>query len=362
MSMQGRRPSSFTAAIHVIPGDAEIPGAGRTVRLRDLLSAGLSHTDVSRHRRLRAEHHTRLWRAIELGPTRVSLGSPLWLRELLGRNITSPQLLRQALSRYSTRLPIVIWTSANSNDRLSLWWVMHAIAFTDLPIERLWIAESLPVTHRDSPLHGHSAQMLESSFASVRPLRSSERRVFSLLWHHFAAGFPRKLTALRGNDGISRQDKDVLDTLCCWTVPRQRTNATTFMRLSEFDQFLLSSLAHNSWTRLIEISVRMLRDESARQLFNLYPANVIGLRIRAWCDHRKHEPAIRWRLLEEGVDFTNRIGYQITPYGASLIENGLKHVNQAPVFPVGGFKAYDRKSPCVRRTGRKTCILDELRL
>jgi hypothetical protein len=353
-----RKPSHVRGAIHIVPGEVRIPGARKTIQLRDQLTWGPCSGDPDMHRTLRLKFLHTVMRVLE-----VEEGGTISSQESAWDNISTPSELREALDTYASRYPVVIWTSSHCGDRVLYWWTLYALQSTGLSPDRFWIAESILMSSIDVSLSIQPANCLEAAFASTEQLVKGRLRFGASLWRKFTSPSPRGLDQVRSRSDATAHDLRAIETLYYWGIPRASNDTGYGVSLSELDRSLLGCLTTERWVRPLEIILASQNDPSLRVILNTYGDNGLALRLNDWATAERQAPLIRSRALHGGKNLINGVAYQLTDRGSDSLQKGIEDPALAPKFHIGGFAAYSKRSLWVRRlcTDRRKWILERIK-
>ena len=120
------------------------------------------------------------------------------------------------------------------------------------------------------------------------------------------------------------------------------------LRVSEFDEALLSGFSRKSWRRPLALfSAERVRKH--RVLLN-HGDFLPLLRLDAWAMPRPL-PVLLRRETGEEREYT-RYEYQLTGLGVRVLSQGLGSIGWGPPLAMGGHAAYDSNRPWVARENR----------
>ncbi|MEM7232804.1 MAG: hypothetical protein AAF517_11540, partial [Planctomycetota bacterium] len=191
--MEQEHPLDPGNVLHLLHGDAEIPGAQHFIVVRDSLISGPSDVSPIPHARKRREFWTEFEGCL-LPPERSEENLDRLNREVFGAHE-----LGAALNISPEDRPVVIWTTRTWPDRLFLWWVFDAIERQRLERSRFWVAESSSRVAIDSDVADpwgfgkHGPDSLSAAFSSATPLSEELLQTGARLWREYAGESPLPL-------------------------------------------------------------------------------------------------------------------------------------------------------------------------
>ncbi len=326
--------SMLSAATHVVFESIAIArlsrlGATHVVRANDSLLIGPAHHDPVEHERIR-----RRWWEVQEGEQVDLLACP----------------------EVEWRPPIVVWVPSCMDRKLNLWRTCKRLRQLRIAARDVRVIELAPVPPlgpREGPEPpfecgesvGHqSDDALLRSFARAQPLSRQRYERFANLWDRFAAPDLRPFVraCLRGVEGFSEL-APLWRYLSCF-VPRRTPHGV--LRMSRFDELLLTALSDSPQTPLAVFVQRSAVGEELRQLGSCTGDLFFPRRLHHWAQHGSMLAVERAPGPTPDNPMKAAI-YRIKEHGRELRDKGLDQITDGPELPVAGMTVYSPAAPWV---------------
>jgi hypothetical protein len=380
--------------IHATLGSVGLPDSVDLVRVQDSLARGPCHSNPEQHRELRRDY----WLAgeeIYLPRRRLRKKSRpdnwnLFVCWNPKQGQTVAPSFAEALSRFSSKRPVILWTTGNWVERLTLWWLLSAIERGDADRSRCFIAHaSSPDASADlrrpnpDTLACVPPRFLRTAFDRRKRLSRSMVVEGARLWRKYCRSSPAAFDEARRRGSETFPDLSAIAEWHGVWFPRRDARSSR-IRLSQFDETVLEGFSSDEWRTPLDVycasfhaaqllngsesdmasTVDGLADSFARyrrhghddrrlramveervtrrQRDRLQPVTgefgteLFVRRLLEWERHNQEDPALISSAGPNQVNQMSCICYRLTKKGRRLLEEGMSSFADLPPLPVGG--------------------------
>lgn len=286
-----------------------------------------------------------------VGPSRTGTSEHVLARQAWWGSFVDP-----ISADNKTGLMVVVWVSStNLRERVGLWRVCGRLHECGIP------REDIVVVELDPPFRGLDAResavptWCSASKLDTLPARLSEARPWPReryrravrLWSQYTAADPRRLaqSCARGVEGFP--ELAALWALLSSFFPRRTADGA--LRLSRFDELLMTILSENWQTPLAVVSRDMRSGMDLWRMLSCTGDLFLPRRLEHWADHSLGafvERAPGPKPPDAGYPMLSEV-YRLTERGMRLRDKGLDQLTDAPSLPIAGTEAYSASAPWV---------------
>jgi hypothetical protein len=341
----------FDNVAHIAPATItallEELGAQSVVEFPDLLTHGPVTTDPKKHRKARLKYWRKLYASILAGDAADQVHGAM---HRLEEGYLSAEQIGSAARHAAGGGRIVIWTTPTFEDRLFLWFVLHAL------IEEGVSVGSIATAEPRVPLEGVDGE--EVRYASLRGLEVDElaagfedlfypvlvyAEAGANLWETFGSVSPRQFALAIPHTTKFFPEFAVFAEDYGRLFPVVEDKWTKQVSLSEFDRDLLERLDAQEMRSAQEI----IDDEFALK-YAFLDELVFLARLRAWSDTDTDDAYVVTQANDATEDVFEKFSYRLTERGQELLDEGFEPGRKLPIFFVGDSRLYAGKKPWVR--------------
>ncbi len=319
-------------AVHIARGPVPLPAGSDCISLQDNLVRGPAAPDPQQHFTQRVDY----WERTE--------GVPASKLTMVG----APQLWEQ-IGRRDEKSPIVLWTSTCWPEWLSLWWLGDALVRGEVPVDRLWLAESRSGENSghedlDRELIFHPEERLPEAFSRLKKIDEAWLRACTTLWRNYASSEADQFDASRRRDWAGFPKLRMIAEVYGFAFPRLQANEAHRLGLSELDTLVLGHLDRKQWLRPVDLIVNLKQNSP----LYYYGEAFLLWRLRQWSEYRGAHAAVQSEERDGDNRYTS-VAYRLRPRGQRLLEEGFDKVDGIPPLEVGGSEAYNSRITWVKR-------------